>query len=182
MVPFTRPNSLQKCEFLVVALLAIQLAIVGVINSYNEEQFALSANVIGSMREEFMGGDGEHRRGNGTFLKLPTPTFDMNFTSDLSNLWDDASLLPQWMKDYFAWHRYQRSQITPENWQQYRYSIMRCYEKDSKCGGTADRLKTVPFNIYWAARTKRILMIYWTRPAPLQAFLLPPEEIGRAHV
>jgi hypothetical protein len=175
MVPFPRPNSLQKCEFLVVALLAIQLAIVGVINSYNEKQIALSANVIGSIREEFMGGDDGQRQGNGTILKLPTPLFDMNFTSDSSNLWEDSSVLPQWMKDYFAWHRYQRSKITPENWKQYRYCIMRCLDIDPRCGGAADRIKTVPVVLYWAARTKRIFMIHWSRPTFLEAFLLPPE-------
>ena len=168
----------RACECLVASLLAIQLGIVGVINSYvyNEKLVAASANAVALMRGEFMDGENDEQAQESVSVgsKLPIPSFDTNFTSDSPNLWDET-LLPQWIKDYFAWHRYQRSQITPENWQQYRYSIMRCYGMDKKCGGTADRLKTVPFNIYWAARTKRILMIYWTRPAPLESFLLPPE-------
>ncbi|KAI2496894.1 hypothetical protein MHU86_17587 [Fragilaria crotonensis] len=107
--------------------------------------------------------------------KLPTPSFDLNFTSDLSNLWDDSAVLPQWMKHYFAWHRHHRSQITPDNWKEYRYCVMRCLDTDSRCGGAADRIKTVPLMLYWAARSKRILMLYWSRPAALEAFLLPPE-------
>jgi hypothetical protein len=189
MAGITRPTSLQKCEFLILTLLAIQLVIVGIANSSNENQVSPSTNVSAPIREHFVsvsrrgdppkipnGEEDAHFQGSGTDRpKLPLPSFDMNFTSDLSNIWDDSAVLPQWMKDYFAWHRHQRSQITRENWKQYRFCIMRCLDSDSHCGGAADRIKTVPLILYWAARSKRILMIYWSRPTALEAFLLPPE-------
>jgi hypothetical protein len=172
------PKRHRICAFLFATLVAIQLAIFGVINSLHEKQLAVSLNVVTSMREDFtVGGNAHELQEGGSVLttKLPNPSFEMNFTSDSQNLWDDSILLPQWMKDYFSWHRYQTSQITQNNWEQYRYCVMRCYDKDAKCGGTADRLKTVPLIVYWAARTKRIILIYWNRPTSLEAFLLPPE-------
>jgi hypothetical protein len=90
------------------------------------------------------------------------------------NIWDESLILPSWIKEYFAWHKQQRPKITPENWKDFRYCVMRCLDTDSRCGGTADRIKTVPLVIYWAARTKRIFMIYWSRPVALEEFLLPP--------
>jgi len=90
------------------------------------------------------------------------------------NSWDDSTILPQWMKEYFVWHRQERQKIKPSNWKQFRYLVMRCLSTDSRCGGTADRIKTIPLTIYWAVRTKRILMIYWSRPAALEEFLVPP--------
>jgi hypothetical protein len=104
----------------------------------------------------------------------PLPTFNQSIKSTFPNLWDESKILPQWIKDYFSWHRYQRSKLTKKNWREFKFCVMRCLDTDMKCGGTADRIKTIPFVLYWAARTKRILMIHWSRPASLESFLLPP--------
>jgi hypothetical protein len=56
-----------------------------------------------------------------------------------------------------------------------QYCVMRCLDMDAKCGGASDRIKTIPLIRCWAARTYRILMIYWSRPTSLEAYLLPPE-------
>ena len=82
------------------------------------------------------------------------------------------------MKEYFAWHREQRKLIQEDNWRDFRYLVMVCLRDESslgKCGGTADRLRPVPFMVRVAAETKRILFIHWERPAPLESFLMPPE-------
>ena len=42
------------------------------------------------------------------------------------------------------------------------------------CGGTADRLGTVPYALAIANQTQRILLIHWTYPTSLEEFLLPP--------
>ena len=92
-----------------------------------------------------------------------------------NNIWDHAKTLPQWYKDYFNWHKKERAKITPENWREFKYLTMRCLDSDSRCGGTADRIKTIPYILYWAHRSKRILLIYWSRPCKIEEFLLPPE-------
>lgn len=89
-------------------------------------------------------------------------------------LWEESRKLPRWMKDYFAWHREQRKLITDDNWREFKYIVMICLRKSKKCGGTADRLRPLPFMVRVAAETKRILLIKWERPAPLEAFLVPP--------
>ena len=86
----------------------------------------------------------------------------------------DSSDIPQWMKDYFAWHRKERANIREENWRDHQYLVARCLRTDPQCGGTADRLKPLPLLIFWAAKTKRILMFHWSRPCALEEFLLPP--------
>ena len=106
-----------------------------------------------------------------------------NISSDGTNLWDDASCqLPSWMKHYLNWHKHTREQIifskkkkkngfsSPQ-----RFLIMTCLQTDSKCGGTADRLKPLPFVLRIAYYTKRLLLIRWTKPAALEEFLLPPQ-------
>lgn len=96
---------------------------------------------------------------------------DVSDQKDLEQPIEDV--LPQWMKDYFVWHQSQRSSLTADNWQDQRYVVMRCRSTDPRCGGTADRLKPVPLILHWAARTKRILLLHWGRPAALEEFLLP---------
>ena len=91
-----------------------------------------------------------------------------------SRLWEDSTKLPQWMKDYFAWHSEQRKLVNEDNWQSFRCLVMVCLEDAPKCGGTSDRLRPLPFMIRVAAETKRLLFIKWEKPAPLEAFLVPP--------
>ena len=45
---------------------------------------------------------------------------------------------------------------------------------DEKCGGTADRLKGFLWVLREAYLTRRLLLIHWTMPAPLEEFLMPP--------
>jgi len=95
-------------------------------------------------------------------------------------LWprSNSSKLPKWMTEYFAWHAHQRTRMLDPFADQHhlpvRCLVMTCLAEDAKCGGTADRLRPLPFMIRLAAETKRLLFIYWERPAPLETFLLPP--------
>lgn len=57
----------------------------------------------------------------------------------------------------------------------YKFLILRCTQRDGKCGGVADRLRSLPFFIAAAAKTKRIFLIRWTRPTKMEEFLLPNE-------
>jgi hypothetical protein len=97
-------------------------------------------------------------------------------SSPLPNLWDGSTRLPQWMKDYFAFHRETQRQLSLDTWNSsdVRYLIVECMENAEHCGGTADRLRPIPFYVRLAAETQRLLFLSWDKPKPLEAFLLPP--------
>ena len=67
------------------------------------------------------------------------------------NIWDDESIspkLPQWMKSYFNWHKHKRRTWSRETFDKERWIVMQCLgDQDRKCGGTADRLKTLPVSL-----------------------------------
>ena len=81
--------------------------------------------------------------------------------------------LPKWVLDYFAWHKRVRQQFPGS-----------ALFKDSDappilirtclglCGGLNDRLGQLPWDIYLANQTGRVLLIHWHRPAPLEHFLV----------
>jgi len=84
-----------------------------------------------------------------------------------------STTLPVWIKDYFSWHAQQLQSLTPENWKEHRFLILQCVREDAHCGGTSDRLKPIPLLMWVAQQTQRIFLIWWTRPCPLEEFLLP---------
>ena len=116
-------------------------------------------------------------------VRLPAPEVQSSGTMltnapleiPVKNPWDDSSVLPIWMKEYFVWHREQRQLLDQsKNWEAYKFLIMRCLHGD-RCGGTSDRLHKIPLVIRLAAEGKRLLFIKWEdRPARLEEFLLPP--------
>jgi hypothetical protein len=87
-----------------------------------------------------------------------------------STTWEKTNL-PDWMKEYFSWHR--QNTLKPAEPNQ-RYIILQCLEQDKQCGGLADRLMALPFLILLASQSSRILLIVWTVPFPLEEFLMPP--------
>ena len=95
-------------------------------------------------------------------------------------LWEQANVnLPTWMKNYFVWHNQQRELLNSNpkkewNKKKIRYYLIECTHRYAHCGGTADRLSPLPFHVKMAAKSKRLLLIHWTRPAALEEFLLPP--------
>lgn len=101
-----------------------------------------------------------------------------NYVLDSSDVWEQRNTrqgsLPSWMKDYFRWHKEVRSSLSLQNWYRNRYMVLWCHENLAKCGGTADRLSAMPFLLRLAAKSKRLLFIYWGRPCDLEHFLLPP--------
>lgn len=84
--------------------------------------------------------------------------------------------IPNWLKEYIAWHKEQRKGLTIDNWNKdgRKYLIAQCLEIDNRCGGTADRLKPTPTLLLLAHQFQRILLIRWERPCALEEFLLPP--------
>jgi hypothetical protein len=63
--------------------------------------------------------------------------------------------LPHWMQAYFQWHSQQISRFDDIDWHHHRVLIVRCIDND-RCGGTSDRLKSVPLFLVLAAKSKRV--------------------------
>jgi hypothetical protein len=93
---------------------------------------------------------------------------------ETKNIWDDSAIIPPWMKRYFAWHKSERSRLSRENWESTRYLVLRCLPDDDECGGASDRLGPLPYLLMLANQTNRLLLIHWSRPTPLEEFLVPP--------
>ena len=90
---------------------------------------------------------------------------------------EDPTNLPQWITDYIAWHRKMRSEfpgqsiITDPNAPP--VLIRTCL---GLCGGLHDRLGQLPLDLFLANQTKRVLLIKWIKPQPLEEFLVPPSD------
>ena len=105
----------------------------------------------------------------------------VDIPKDVSNstsikLWHRSNALPPWIQEYFDWADEQQRNLTQDNWQSHRYVVMQCLKSDARCGGTSDRMKPMPLVILTAMRSKRLFYIRWTRPCPLEEFLLPPQN------
>ena len=87
--------------------------------------------------------------------------------------------LPDWVKQYAAWHSEQRQRFldakrnnsTSAN--DIKFLISRCLEHDT-CGGASDRLQDMPYNLMLANQTNRLLLVRWEKPGRLQHYLIPP--------
>jgi len=121
---------------------------------------------------------GSHQRNSPTkarqqsSLQIAKRTISLQYVAP----WRKSKVLPDWMKEYFVWHQKSLKEITNENWDQYKYLVIRCLESDTKCGGAADRLKPLPFMLLLAKKLNRLLFYKWERPAALEEFLVPPQD------
>jgi hypothetical protein len=87
---------------------------------------------------------------------------------------NSSTILPDWLKSYFEWHAETLKQLTPENYLDYKYFVLRCLKIDTHCGGFSDRTHHILYDIYLASSAQRMLFIEWDRPCALEEFLLPP--------
>lgn len=89
--------------------------------------------------------------------------------------------LPEWVKEYAAWHKEQRTLFLEckrnncSSADDIRFLISRCLENDT-CGGASDRLQDMPYNLMLANQTNRVLLVRWEKPGRLQHFLVPPDD------
>ena len=90
-------------------------------------------------------------------------------------------ILPEWVKDYVAWHREQRARFldakrnNSSSADDVKFLIYRCLKFD-RCGGASDRLQDLPYKMMIANQTNRVLLVRWEKPVPLETFLVPPED------
>ena len=86
----------------------------------------------------------------------------------------DLTKLPKWIRDYVVWHASVRQQYPGmelfTNPDAPPLLIRTCL---GLCGGLHDRIGQLPWDLYLAAKTKRVLLIAWQRPKSLEYFLQP---------
>ncbi len=86
---------------------------------------------------------------------------------------DSYRSLPKWLQEYFTWHRLQ----TTTNQTNTEYLVLTCLPKDD-CGGLSDRFRALPFYLFVAKYTRRVLCIHWVKNFGLQEFLQPIPDVG----
>jgi hypothetical protein len=87
---------------------------------------------------------------------------------------DEAWKLPKWITDYIAWHNQVRSKFTVEQLLQDDNApniIVSVLVRGG--GGLHDRLGNLPFEMYLANQTGRVLFIKWFKPHGIENFLVP---------
>jgi len=89
----------------------------------------------------------------------------------ISNEISDAlKHLPDWLKEYVVWHKYQRRNNLYSR--KTKYLTVACINTGI-CGGISDRLRPIPYFLLLAHKTNRVLFIKWQK-YQLEDFLLPP--------
>jgi hypothetical protein len=96
------------------------------------------------------------------------------YESPAVDKWENSTVLPRWMQEYFDFHKETRSTLDENNWKNHNYLVIRCLDIDDRCGGASDRLQPLPAIVKLASKTNRLLLIKWNRPAALEEFLVPP--------
>jgi hypothetical protein len=174
-------KSKRRWVFLLVLIAPLVLYIFLIVRVLNNHvNPGVTAHVENKL-QDFVGDNETPKAVNKAPVSITDPSLASfyNISSDGTNLWDDDmefESLPRWMKSYFDWHKHKRKTWTPDSWESERWMIMQCLAgHDRKCGGTADRLKPIPWALRVAYQTKRILLIRWTRPVKLEEFLVPPK-------
>jgi hypothetical protein len=97
-------------------------------------------------------------------------------SSSLLQPLNSSQNLPAWIQNYLHWHQKQRVDFpgmklftdpaAP------KLLIRTCL---GLCGGLHDRLGQLPWDLYLANQTGRVLLMHWHRPVPLENFLVPGE-------
>lgn len=94
--------------------------------------------------------------------------------------WVKSHNLPTYLKEYLDWHVDVRCfldkrlhQQQPPDDADVMYLVVQCLREYHACGGLADRLLPLPIYVLYAYKMKRLLLVRWTRPFPLEEFLVP---------
>jgi len=75
--------------------------------------------------------------------------------------------VPSWIQEYVKWHTKERKLASNDT------KYLTVYW-DVLSGGLSDRLRTVPYFLLLAYKTKRVLLIKWKTGPQLEEFLVPP--------
>ena len=82
--------------------------------------------------------------------------------------------LPIWIRNYVHWHQSMRKKFPGSRLftdpMAPKILLRTC---DSGCGGLHDRIAHLPWDLYLANQTGRVLLMNWCSPAPLETYLIP---------
>jgi hypothetical protein len=120
--------------------------------------------------------------------KDDTEDMNMNILQVASNqlLYEnppDLSQFPEWIQNYVSWHQQMRREfpgmkLFEDNPKAPKLLVRTCL---GLCGGLHDRLGQLPWDLYLANQTNRVLLIAWQRPQPLEEFLVPHENVNNGN-
>ena len=111
---------------------------------------------------------------------------EQSTASRRSNSPPSETPLPDWIRNYVAWHKQMREKFPGTKlWEDPEAPKLLVRTCLGLCGGLNDRLGQLPWDLYLANQTNRVLLMNWHRPVPLEHFLIPsgdldwrvPEEI-----
>ena len=168
---------LQSATFCATLVLA-QLILMHLSNFSHVQTFSAKSNIENALTQFLH--QTERKIQADSFAELKSrPVFlrkddDVNNHS-IENISLERNSLPDWMTEYFSWHKKTKASLNETNWNATKYMVMVC-EKKHSCGGISDRLKPLPFAVLEAARYQRLLLIWWIKPKPLEDFFLPPDD------
>jgi len=115
---------------------------------------------------------------------LPIASLCPNNTATIRP-WLKSHNLPPYLKEYLDWHvevrcaldgqlqQQKQKQKQPPDDTDVKYLVVQCLREYNACGGLADRLLPLPIYVLYAYKMKRLLLVRWTRPFPLEEFLIP---------
>jgi hypothetical protein len=89
----------------------------------------------------------------------------------------DQTQFPEWIQNYVSWHQKMRRQFPGiqlfQDPEAPKLLVRTCL---GLCGGLHDRLGQLPWDLYLANQTNRVLLMAWQRPQPLEEFLVPHDS------
>jgi hypothetical protein len=112
-------------------------------------------------------------------LSAEEPLFPNIHGNRSSSLWEDSTRLPQWMKDYFAWHSEQRKLVNEENWQSFRYLAHGLFGRRSSAAG---HLTFAPYPFMILRQQTQTTFVHQVgKPVPLEGFWCTGRRDGLAN-
>lgn len=88
----------------------------------------------------------------------------------------EYEFLPRWIQQYVIWHNQMRAAFPGKSIfddpKAPKLLIRTCL---GLCGGLNDRLGQLPWDLYIANQTNRVLLLHWHRPVPIENFLQPAQ-------
>ena len=112
---------------------------------------------------------------NHTVLATTSPlAADTRKETRLAGWKANESYIPDWIEQYFEWHRATRIRFPGSKLftdpDAPKILVRAC---PFKCGGLHDRIGQLPWDLYIANQTKRVLLFVWHYPSALEDFLEP---------
>lgn len=89
--------------------------------------------------------------------------------------------VPDWLEEYLSSQPLsEEAHIQMLQDPNEKFIVMTCDKyrgnKQEECGGLSDRLKQLPFFLWLAHKHNRRFLIRYTKPSPLENFLVPPDD------